>query len=91
MKKFLSLLMMTLLTAAAWAGTVTFDLTTGYTNGQEVATVAKDGATLTFDKGTNTNTPKWYSTGTAVRLYAGSTLTVEAARSMSTELSSSVL
>lgn len=79
MKKFLSLLMMTLLTAAAWAGTVTFDLTTGYTNGQEVDTVAKDGATLTFDKGTNSNTPKWYSTGTAVRLYAGSTLTVEAA------------
>ncbi|MBR6285352.1 MAG: chitobiase/beta-hexosaminidase C-terminal domain-containing protein [Muribaculaceae bacterium] len=78
MKKFFSLLMMAVLTTAAWAGTVTFDLTTGYTNGEEVSTIEKDGVTLTFDKGTNSNTPKWFNTGTAVRLYGGGTLTVSA-------------
>ena len=79
MKKLFSLLMMALLTVAAWAGTVEFDLTTGFTNQQEVSTVTKDGVTLTFDKGTNSNAPKWYSNGSAVRLYGGSTLTVTAA------------
>lgn len=79
MKKLLSLLMMFLLTAAAWADTtVVLDFTTGYTDQQEVTTVTKDGVTLTFDKGTNSNVPKWYNNGSAVRLYAGSTLTIEA-------------
>ena len=78
MKKFFSLLMMVLLTAAAWAETAEFDFTTGYTNQQEVTTVTKDGVTLTFDKGTNSNTPKWYSNGSALRLYGGSTLTITA-------------
>ncbi len=78
MKKYFSLLMMALLAVTARAGTVEFDLTTGYTNQQEVSTVAKDGVTLTFDKGTNSNTPKWYSSGSAVRLYGGGTLTVAA-------------
>ena len=83
MKKFLSLLMMTLLTTAAWAGTVTIDLTAqGYTNAAEVTTVTQDGITLTFDKGTNNNTPKWYDTGSAVRLYGGGTLTVTAAENI---------
>ena len=78
MKKIFSLLMMAVLTTAAWAGTVTFDLTTGFTNQQEVTTIENGGVTLTFDKGTNSNTPKWYNNGTAVRLYGGGTLTVSA-------------
>ena len=80
MKTFLSLFMMTLLTTTVWAGTtVELDFTTGYTDQQEITTVTKNGVTLTFDKGTNSNPPRWYNSGSAVRLYAGSTLTIEAA------------
>ena len=72
--------MMTLLTTTVWAGTtVELDFTTGYTDQQEITTVTKNGVTLTFDKGTNSNPPRWYNSGSAVRLYAGSTLTIEAA------------
>ncbi|MBO4871040.1 MAG: carboxypeptidase regulatory-like domain-containing protein [Muribaculaceae bacterium] len=78
MKKFFSLLMMALLALAAGAETAEFDLTTGFTNQQDVSTVTKDGVTLTFDKGANSNTPKWYTSGSAVRLYGGGTLTITA-------------
>ena len=77
MKKFLTLLMATLLCTAAWADTVTFDFTTGYDNAQAITTVSNGGVTLTFDKGTNTNNaPAYYTSGTAVRFYAKNTLTV---------------
>ena len=75
-KLLLSILSLFAFAIAANAAEVTFDLTSGYTNQQEVSSVSSDGVTLTFDKGTNSNTPKWYTTGTAVRLYGGSTLTV---------------
>lgn len=79
MKKFISLMMTSLLMATAWAGTtVEIDLSTGFTNQQDVTTVTKNGVTLTFDKGTNSNPPKWYNSGSAVRLYGGSTLTIAA-------------
>ena len=58
---------------------VTLDLAAqGYTNQQEVSTLTIDGVTLTFDKGTNSNTPKYYNTGKAVRVYGGGSLTVSA-------------
>ena len=80
MKKFLTLMLMSLLCTAAWAATVEIDLTAqGYTNQQEVTTVTQDGITLTFDKGTNSNTPKWFDNGSAVRLYGGGTLTITSA------------
>ena len=75
-KLLLSILSLFAFALVANAAEVTFDLTSGYTNAQEVTSVSSDGVTLTFDKGTNSNTPKWYTTGTAVRLYGGSTLTV---------------
>ena len=50
-----------------------------YTNGEEVVTATADGVTFTFDKGTNNTTPKYYNTGTAVRMYGSNTLTVAAA------------
>ncbi len=80
MKKIFSLLMFALLTMSAWAAkTVTLDLTAqGYTNGQEVTSLTIDGVTVTFDKGTNNNTPKYYTSGNAVRLYGGGSLTVSA-------------
>ncbi|MBP5518157.1 MAG: hypothetical protein J6X91_05845 [Bacteroidales bacterium] len=58
--------------------TETFDLSTGYSNAQEVKTVTGTNATVTFDKGTNSNTPKYYTTGTAVRVYGGGYFTVTA-------------
>ena len=72
--------MMTLLTFSAWAGKVTIDLTAqGYNNAEEVTTVIGNNVTLTFDGGTNANnSPKYYTTGTAVRMYTGNTLTITA-------------
>jgi hypothetical protein len=80
MKKIFSLLMFALLTMSAWAAkTVTLDLTAqGYTNGQEVTSLTIDGVTVTFDKGTNNNTPKYYTSGNAVRLYGGGSVSVSA-------------
>lgn len=48
----------------------------GYGNGDEVTTVSKTPVTLTFAKGTNSNSPKYYNTGKAIRLYGGNTMTV---------------
>lgn len=80
MKKLFSLLTLALLTMSAWAQTtVTIDLTAqGYTNQQEVTSVSDaDGlVTITFDKGSNKNAPKWYDNGASVRVYGGSTITV---------------
>ena len=83
MRKFLSLLTMCVFAAAAWAATVTIDLTAqGFTNQQDITTVTAGGVTLAFDKGTSNNAPKWYDNGSAVRLYGGGTLTVTAAESI---------
>ena len=78
MKKLFSLLTLAMLTMSAVAQTtVTFDLTAqGYQNGEEVTTLTSDGVTLTFDKGTNNNSTKWYDGGSAVRMYGGNTLNV---------------
>ena len=48
----------------------------GYENGQEVTEVNGTDVTLTLDKGTNNNAPKYYTTGTALRLYGGNIITV---------------
>lgn len=60
---------------------VTFDFAKNdynYSNGAEVTTVEADPITLTFGAGSNSNAPKWYSTGTAVRVYGGNTMTFKA-------------
>ena len=48
----------------------------GYSNQQEVSSVSKNPIKIAFDKGTNSNTPKYYDSGTAVRLYGGGYFTV---------------
>ena len=60
---------------------ITIDFPTmGYGNAQEVTTVKlTDGTTLTFGAGTNRNAPKYYDSGTAIRMYPTNTLTVTAA------------
>ena len=65
--------------ATAEEATVTFSQK-GYANAEEVASVVIDeNITVTFDKGTNSNTPKYYNTGAALRLYGGGTMTITAA------------
>ena len=48
----------------------------GITSGNVITTLNGDNCTITFDKGTNTNEPKYYSSGTAVRAYGGNTITI---------------
>ena len=55
--------------------TITFS-EQGYDNGAVVQTVKGTDVTLAFDQGTNSNAPKYYIQGEAVRLYGGNTLTV---------------
>lgn len=79
-KSLLLMLCMLLGIGNAWAAelneTITFkDL--GYTNSQSVESVTGTNVTLTLDKGSNTNNgPKYYDTGTGLRLYGGNTMTV---------------
>ncbi len=77
MKRVLSLVMMAVLAIGAWAAdeTVVFS-EQGYANGAEVTTYTGTDFTVTFNKGTNSNTPKYYTTGAAVRVYGGSYFTV---------------
>lgn len=69
--------MMAVLAIGAWAAdeTVVFS-EQGYANGAEVTTYTGTDFTVTFNKGTNSNTPKYYTTGAAVRVYGGSYFTV---------------
>ena len=60
-------------------GVVTIDFSKqGLTNGQEVESVTDNGVTVSFDKGTNNNAPKYYDSGTAVRMYGSNSMTVTA-------------
>lgn len=82
MKKTLYLVLLAILWgigSMANAEEVVIDLSEqGYTNAQDVSSLTIDGITLTFRKGTGSNGPKYYTTGSAVRLYGGNTLTVSA-------------
>lgn len=82
MKKLFSLLTLALLTLSAWAADpVTIDFTAlGYQNGQEVSSLTVSDVTVTFDKGTSNNTPKYYNTGTAVRVYGGNSFSVSCSK-----------
>ena len=73
-----------LLCNAAWAEDVTIDLTAqGYENAEDVSVVTKDEITLTFTKNNTRYTPKFYTTGNAVRVYAHNSLTVSCIDSIS--------
>ena len=49
----------------------------GYLNQQEIQSAEIDGnVTVTFSKGSNSNAPKYYTSGTAIRCYGGNTITV---------------
>ncbi len=56
---------------------VTFNFSEmGYANAAEVAEVENEPVKVTFDKGSNNNTPKYYTSGTSIRMYGGNTMTV---------------
>ncbi|MBR5102165.1 MAG: SusF/SusE family outer membrane protein, partial [Muribaculaceae bacterium] len=82
MKKLFSLLiLLTLGIGVSYATVETIELTAAaqnYENAQEVTTVTGDVVTLTFDKASSSTAPAYYTTGDAVRLYNGGTLTIEA-------------
>lgn len=58
------------------AETVLFNLTTGYSNAAAVTDVKQGSVSLTFSKGEGDAAPAYYTSGSAVRMYAKNTLTV---------------
>ena len=58
----------------------------GYANAQDMDGVVIDidvNVTIVFNKGTGTNTPKYYNTGTAIRAYGGNNFVVSSTGSIS--------
>ena len=61
--------------------TVVIDLSKqNFKNEQEIKEVSSDPVSLIFNKGSNNNSPKYYTKGTAVRLYGGNTMTVSSSK-----------
>ena len=74
-------------TGAVKADEVTIDFSKkGYDNAEQVIKLTQDGISLEFDKGTNSNTPKYYTDGTAVRCYGGNWFSVTAASATITKI-----
>lgn len=48
----------------------------GYNNGDEVESVTSGVVNIAFNKGNNSNVPKYYSTGEAIRTYGGNYFTI---------------
>lgn len=56
----------------------------GLENGTEVgSTTLSDGTVLTFDGGGNKNAPKYYDSGTNIRMYPNNTVTIKASKKIS--------
>ena len=51
----------------------------GYSNQQAISTITDGDITITFAKGSNSNAPKYYTSGTAIRAYYDNTFTVNVA------------
>ena len=64
--------------------TISYDFSAqGFENAAAVETITlSDGTTLAFDGGGNNNAPKYYNTGTAIRLYPGNSMTVTAKKTI---------
>lgn len=76
LRYFCTLLLMAVV-GVAWADEETLDFSAqGYANNQEISTVEAENFSVTFNKGTNSNAPKYYTTGTAIRVYGGGYFTV---------------
>ena len=76
LRYFCTLLLMVVV-SVAWADEETLNFSAqGYANQQEISTVEAENFSVTFNKGTNNNTPKYYTSGTAIRAYGGNYFTV---------------
>lgn len=77
MRLLLLLAMLVGVGSGAWAfdEMVTF-LEEGYENGEAVETYDGTDFSIAFDKGTNNNAPKYYTTGAAIRTYGGNYFTI---------------
>lgn len=83
MKKILlSMLAFVAMAVNAQDVAIALDSNLGLANGTDVTYLAQDGVTLTFDKGSSNNAPKYYTTGDAVRLYGGNTVTVSSSQTI---------
>lgn len=90
MKKFLTFFLTALLAfSVGWAADVTINMSQqGWNNAQDVTSVSSGDVSISFDKGTNSsNGPKYYNTGSGVRLYAGNTMTITANNNTITDIS----
>jgi len=80
MKKVFTFLFMALFAVGLVTATdVTFDYTSIYSSvssNQAVTSDTSGDVTITYDKGTNNNSPKYYSNGAAIRIYGGNTFTI---------------
>ena len=87
MKQNLRFLMLTLLCAVvsmAWGETETIDFSTlGYSNGQTIEAVNGTDFSVSFNKGTSSNSPAYYTSGTAIRVYGGGYFTVSSSKTIS--------
>lgn len=61
--------------------------TMGYNNGVEVPSVTAKDITIALAKGSNTNAPKYYNTGTALRVYPNNTLSISGGTITKVEIS----
>ena len=75
--RYLCTLLLIAVASAAWGEeeSVTFS-EQGYENGQAIETYTGTAFSISFDKGTNSNAPKYYTTGNAIRLYGSNSFTV---------------
>lgn len=56
----------------------------GFDDAEDVTVLTlSDGTTITFDGGGNNNTPKYYNTGTAIRMYPKNSMTVSSTKTIS--------
>ncbi len=82
---FLLLPLLLGLVQAVDASVVTIDMSAqGYSNSQSVngKSITSGDATVTFSKGSGSTAPAYYTTGTAVRIYGGNTLTISTGEEM---------
>ena len=79
--------MMLCVVNAAWGAdeTVTFSAQ-GYSNQQEITSYSGTDFSITFNKGTNSNPPKYFTSGTAIRAYGGNTFTISSSTKTISEI-----
>ena len=54
----------------------------GYDNSDVIETCKGENFTLSFNKGTNSNSPKYYTDGTAIRIYGGGYMVVSSSKKL---------